>query len=149
MARPRNNRSHAASEGRDRGSDLAVTAGELHAGAGVGRLGFRVRAWGDVMRVLLGLLLIAIVGCGDGSSPPGGGAVPTRGDPVSASLAEFIKGKRIHFQELWLGESFWCDFAANGATQHSARGVGTFKVDGLKVAVLISNRWSCFFPRRM
>ena len=29
------------------------------------------------MRVLLGLLLIAIVGCGDGSSPPGGGAVPT------------------------------------------------------------------------
>ena len=29
------------------------------------------------MRVLLGLLLIAIVGCGDGSSPPGGGTVPT------------------------------------------------------------------------
>ena len=35
------------------GSDLAVTAGELNAGAGVGRLGFRVRAWGDVMRGLL------------------------------------------------------------------------------------------------
>tara|TARA_B100001123_G_scaffold127105_2_gene147883 strand:+ start:4310 stop:4444 length:135 start_codon:yes stop_codon:yes gene_type:complete len=29
----------AASEGRYRGSDLAVTAGELNAGAGVGRLG--------------------------------------------------------------------------------------------------------------
>ena len=29
------------------------------------------------MRVLLVLLLVAIVGCGDGSSPPGGGAVPT------------------------------------------------------------------------
>jgi WD40 repeat protein len=29
------------------------------------------------MRVLLALLLIAIVGCGDGSSPPGGGTVPT------------------------------------------------------------------------
>ena len=37
-ARPRDNRSHAASEGRYRGSDLAVTAGELNAGAGVGRL---------------------------------------------------------------------------------------------------------------
>ena len=29
--RPRDNRSHAASEGRGRGSDLAVTAGELNA----------------------------------------------------------------------------------------------------------------------
>ncbi len=37
-ARPRDNPSHAASEGRYRGSDLAVTAGELNAGAGVGRL---------------------------------------------------------------------------------------------------------------
>ena len=36
---PRDNRSHAASEGRYRGSDLAVAAGELNAGAGVGRLG--------------------------------------------------------------------------------------------------------------
>ena len=39
IARLRDNRSHAASEGRDRGSDLAVTARELNAGAGVGRLG--------------------------------------------------------------------------------------------------------------
>jgi WD40 repeat protein len=29
------------------------------------------------MRVLLGLLLVGIAGCGDGSSPPGGGTVPT------------------------------------------------------------------------
>jgi WD40 repeat protein len=29
------------------------------------------------MRVLLGVLLVGIVGCGDGSSPPGGGTVPT------------------------------------------------------------------------
>jgi len=57
--RPRDNRSPAASEGRYRGSDLAVTAGELNAGAGVGRLGDRVRAWGDVMRVLLAVLLVA------------------------------------------------------------------------------------------
>jgi len=35
-ARPRDTRSPAASEGRYRGSDLAVTAGELNAGAGVG-----------------------------------------------------------------------------------------------------------------
>ena len=31
----------------------------MNAGAGVGRLGFRVRAWGDVMRVLLAVLLVA------------------------------------------------------------------------------------------
>ena len=35
----RDNRSHAAGEGPCRCSDLAVTAGELNAGAGVGRLG--------------------------------------------------------------------------------------------------------------
>jgi len=35
LARPRDNASHAASEGRYRGSDLAVAAGELNAGAGV------------------------------------------------------------------------------------------------------------------
>ena len=29
------------------------------------------------MRVLLVVMLVAIVGCGDGSSPPGGGTVPT------------------------------------------------------------------------
>jgi hypothetical protein len=33
----------------------------LNAGAGVGRLGFRVRAWGDAMRVLVPLLLVVIV----------------------------------------------------------------------------------------
>ena len=38
--RIRDNRSPAASEERYRGSDLAVTAGELNAGAGVGRLGW-------------------------------------------------------------------------------------------------------------
>ena len=36
--RPHDNRSHPASEEWYRGSDLAVTAGELNAGAGVGRL---------------------------------------------------------------------------------------------------------------
>ena len=35
----RDNWSHEPSEGRGRGSDLAVTAPELNAGAGVGRLG--------------------------------------------------------------------------------------------------------------
>ena len=29
------------------------------------------------MRVLLALLLVGVVGCGDGSSPTGGGTVPT------------------------------------------------------------------------
>ena len=45
---PRDNRSHAASEGRDRGSDLAVTAGELNAGAGVG---FATTALCDTNRI--------------------------------------------------------------------------------------------------
>jgi len=36
----------------------------LNAGAGVGRLGYRVRAWGEVMRVLLAVLLVGIAGCG-------------------------------------------------------------------------------------
>ena len=71
LAKPwtRNNRSHAASEGRYRGSDLAVTASELNAEAGVGRLGERVRAWRDVMRVLLAVLLVGIVGCGSETEP--------------------------------------------------------------------------------
>jgi len=42
------------------------------------------------MRVLLGLLLIAIVGCGDGSSPPGDVAAPSSPaiSPVKAENAE-------------------------------------------------------------
>jgi len=68
-------------------------------------------------------------------------------DHDSTSLAEFIKGKRIHFQELWLGESYWCAFSANGTTQHSARGVGTFKVDGLKVAVFDFEQVELSFPK--
>ena len=43
---------------------LGTTPRGLNAGAGVGRLGGRVRAWEDVMRVLLAVLLITIAGCG-------------------------------------------------------------------------------------
>ena len=92
---PRDNRSHAASEGRYRGSDLAVTAGELNAGTGVGRLGYRVRAWGDVMRVLLVVLVVAGTGVADDgpfSFDEGTSSVAVRtdakgstGDPLAAS----------------------------------------------------------------
>ena len=44
--------------------------GGLNAGAGVVRLGNRVRAWGDVMRVLVVVLLVGIGGCsGEDNSP--------------------------------------------------------------------------------
>ena len=46
-------------------TELVVTARELNAGAGVGRLGSRVRALGDVMRVLLVVLLVGIAKCSD------------------------------------------------------------------------------------
>ena len=42
-------------------------SGGLNAGAGVGRLGDRIGAWGDVMRVRLRLLLVAEMSvAGDG-----------------------------------------------------------------------------------
>ena len=41
------------------------------------------------MRVLLALLLIAIVGCGDGSSPPGGGQPSRQAADAGAALEEF------------------------------------------------------------
>ncbi len=46
-----------------------VAAGDLNAGAGVGRQGRRVRIWGDVMRVLLAVLLVGIAGCGPSIRP--------------------------------------------------------------------------------
>ena len=52
---------HPASE---RGVGPWFGSGGLNAGAGVGRLGYRVRAWGEVMRVLLAVLLVGIAGCG-------------------------------------------------------------------------------------
>ena len=91
--RTHDNRSHAASEGRGRGSDLAVTAGELNAGAGVGRLG-TVRAWGVVMRVLLPVLLVGIAGCGEGSSAPGDVAAPS-----SPTISQAKSEKKAAAQE--------------------------------------------------
>jgi len=65
-------------------------SGGLHAGAGVGRLGFRVRAWGNVMRVLLAGLLVGIAGCGGEETSPGDVAVPPSPtiSPVKAENAE-------------------------------------------------------------
>ena len=45
-------------------------SGGLNAGAGVGRLELRFRAWRDVMRVLMTLLLIGIAGCGESDQDP-------------------------------------------------------------------------------
>ncbi len=74
---PHDNRSHAASERRGRGSDLAVTAPELYAGAGVGRLGTPCPSLGDVMRVLLVELLVGIAGCGGAETSPDDVATPS------------------------------------------------------------------------
>jgi len=62
------------------------------------------------MRVLLAVLLVGIVGCGGGSSPPGGGAVPTpegsqakvdkspaEADPV-VTLEKFLAGSKRNEQ---------------------------------------------------
>ena len=60
------------------------------AGTGVGRLGRRVRAWGDVMRVMLALLLIGIAGCGGEDNSPGDVAAPSSPavNPVEVENAE-------------------------------------------------------------
>jgi len=41
------------------------------------------------MRVLLGVLLVGIAGCGDGSSPPGGGQPSRQAADAVAALEEF------------------------------------------------------------
>jgi len=133
------------------------------------------------MKRLLGLLLVlGMVGCGDGSSPPPSGskpegnkspavAAPTQAastsealvpkartmpgteanhpEPQTASLAQFIKDKRIHFQSPGGNGPFWADFVADGTTRHSARGAGTFKVDGLKVNVVDLEPVELIFPK--
>jgi len=68
-------------------------------------------------------------------------------DDASTSLAAFIKGKRIRFKAPGGSESFWADFSANGTTRHSTRGAGTFKVDGLKVAVFDFEQMELSFPK--
>ena len=43
----------------------------------MGRLGLHIRAWGDVVRVLLAVLLIGIAGCGGGDNSPDDVAAPS------------------------------------------------------------------------
>ena len=64
------------------------------------------------MRVLLGLLLVAIVGCGDGSSPPGGGAVPTpEGSQAKAGNVAALKKLGSLIERNEQGEVVEVDFA--------------------------------------
>jgi hypothetical protein len=94
------------------------------------------------MRVLLGLLLIAIVGCGDGSSPPGGGAVPTpegsqaKADESAAQAAAKQKAaakKSVEGQETLTlkghtGMVWSVSFSPDGKRIVSGDGDGTLKV---------------------
>jgi len=64
------------------------------------------------MRVLLGLLLIAIAGCGGGSSPPGGGAVPTpEGSQAKAGNVAALKKLGSLIERNEQGEVVEVDFA--------------------------------------
>lgn len=64
------------------------------------KLGFRVRAWGDVVRVLPALLLVGMAGCGD--SP-----LPSKTKTVAecsvrdGAIAEFNKGFRFNQRVEW------------------------------------------------
>ena len=84
--------------GGGRGSDLAVTARELNAGAGVGRLGCRVRAWGDVMRVLLAVLLVGGMGCGGNDNSPIDAPPPSSPEKAENAVASDAK-KSVEGQE--------------------------------------------------
>ena len=50
----------------------------------MGRLGYRVRAWRDVMRVLVGLLLVGIVGCGGSPTADSDDQLLPMDNPTSA-----------------------------------------------------------------
>ena len=70
----------------------------------------------------------------------------THPEPQTDSLAQFIRGKRIHFQAPDGNGPFWAEFVADGTTRHSTRGAGTFKVDGLKVNVVDLEPVELIFP---
>ena len=60
-------------------------------------------------------------------------------DQRSVTLAQFLKGKRIHFQLDNGAGPFWSEFAPDGTVKHSDRPAGTYEVHGLKVDVRDSN----------
>lgn len=112
-------------------------------------------------RFSLLLLLIIFTGCGsptDTSSQPvspppqpnDGTAGSTDQTQVSqqptVSLAQSLTNKRIHFQAPDNSGPFWADFSADGTTRHSARGTGTYKVDGLKVIAFDFEEVELVFP---
>ena len=75
------------------------------------------------------------------------GTDATHPEPQTTSLAQFIEGKRIHFQAPDGSGPFWAEFSADGTTRHSARGAGTFKVEGLKVDAVDFEQVELIFPK--
>ena len=82
-------------------------ARELNAAAGVGRLGYRVRAWGDVMRVLLALLLVVgMVGSSNESEAAEtltlkGHSQPVRGVSISPDGKRIVSGSHDKTLKVW------------------------------------------------
>jgi WD40 repeat protein len=117
-------------------------SGGLHAGAGVGRLGFRVRAWGDVMRVLVVVFVLGIAGCGGDSSPSGGGAVPAPAD--SQTQKSVARRETLTFEGHKRGGSCVC-FSPDGKRIVSCSEETVGKVwdaqTGQEVLTLIQNEY--------
>jgi len=89
-------------------------------------------------RLLVSVLLVGFVGCeeSDRGEPFG----PLDIDPSvtaseAVSLTNFICEKRIHFELTDGNGPFWAQFNADGTSEHSQRGKGTYTVDGLAVRV--------------
>jgi len=105
----------------------------------------------DMMRFPLLLLVVSLIGCGSSTdtspkpvAPPSGPdevTIDSEGasqvsPPPAITLAQSLTAKRIHFQDPDNSGPFWADFYADGTSRHSARGPGTYKVDGLKVVAI-------------
>lgn len=90
-------------------------------------------------QILLMIAVVALVGCGKKASKE------PQTEQRSVTLAEFLKGKRIHFQMDNGAGPFWAEFAADGTHRHSDRPAGTYEVHGLKVAVQDSEKVGLIF----
>ena len=90
-------------------------------------------------QILLILMAVALVGCGKKTPKE------PQTEQRSVTLAEFLKGKRIHFEMDNGAGPFWAEFAADGTHRHSDRPAGTYEVHGQKVAVQDSEKVELIF----
>jgi hypothetical protein len=97
--------------------------------------GVQIRWGGLVAVVAFALLMLFATGKWIWSGSLGRKMASVEEISASVSLAQFIEGKRIHFQLADVSGPFWAEFSADGITRHSEMPEGTFKVNDLKVAV--------------